>query len=130
MKRSTESSLAAQGMREGPSEPVGRTGSKPPRAAPVKSRGGERRWKRRGQTASGEIQGDERLNCRERVESVWMMSKPGRAVNPGQGQRESAAWLVGIRHRGGVNLNQVLVRNVGTCRLDAKGEIQVAAPRG
>ena len=91
------------------------------------------------------------MNHRERVESVQTMSKPGRIISPGQVQREPAAWLVGIRHRGGVNLNQALVRNVGTCRLDeakgaglrpaskgvellpdptAKGEIQAAEPRG
>jgi hypothetical protein len=70
------------------------------------------------------------MNHRERVESVGTMSKPGRVVGLGQIQRESAAWLGGIRHRGGVTLDQALVRNVGTCRLDAKGEIQGDAPRG
>ena len=79
-------------------------------------------------TASGGTQGDERLNRRERVESVGTMSKPERVVDPGQVQREPAAWLDGIRHRGGVNLSQVFVRNVGTCRLDAKGEIQTDEP--
>ena len=34
----------------------------------------------------------------------------------------------GDRHEGGVSPVQALVRNVGTCRLDAKGEIQVEAP--
>ena len=38
--------------------------------------------------------------------------------------------LSGGRHEGGVSLNQALVRNVGTCRLDAKGEIQVEDPQG
>ncbi len=91
------------------------------------------------------------MNHRERVESVETMSKPGRVVDPGQVQREPAAWLVGIRHIGGVNLKQALVRNVGTCRLDeakgaglravakaaelppdpnVKGEIQVEDPQG
>ena len=91
------------------------------------------------------------MNHRERVESVETMSKPGRVVDPGQVQRGPAAWLVGIRHIGGVNLNQALVRNVGTCRLDeakgaglravtkvvelppdpnVKGEIQVEDPQG
>ena len=91
------------------------------------------------------------MNHRERVESVQTMSKPGRIISPGQVQWEPAAWLVGIRHRGGVNLSQALVRNVGTCRLDeakgaglrpvlkgadeppdptARGEIQAAEPRG
>ena len=36
----------------------------------------------------------------------------------------------GDRHEGGVSSAQALVRNVGTCRLDAKGDLQVEAPRG
>jgi hypothetical protein len=36
--------------------------------------------------------------------------------------------LNGIRYGGGVNLIQALVWNVGTCRLDAKGETQVGDP--
>ena len=35
----------------------------------------------------------------------------------------------GIRHEGGVTLNQALARNVGTCRPDAKGEVQAGGPR-
>jgi hypothetical protein len=38
--------------------------------------------------------------------------------------------LNGIRYGGGVNLIQALVGNVGTCRSDAKGEIQVEDPQG
>jgi hypothetical protein len=34
------------------------------------------------------------------------------------------------RRKGGVSPVQALVRNVGTWRLDAKGEIQVEDPRG
>ena len=34
----------------------------------------------------------------------------------------------GIRHEGGVTLNQASVWNAGTCRPDAKGEIQVGGP--
>src|ERR1700739_196142 len=34
----------------------------------------------------------------------------------------------GIRHGGGVALNRALVRNVGTCRPDAKGAIQAGGP--
>ena len=70
------------------------------------------------------------MNHRQRVESVRTMSKPGRVVGPGQAQRDSAAWLGGIRHTGGVTLDQALVWNVGTCRLDAKEEIQGEEPRG
>ena len=36
----------------------------------------------------------------------------------------------GDRHEDGVSPAQALVRNVGTCCLDAKGEIQVEDPRG
>lgn len=70
------------------------------------------------------------MNHRQRVESVGMVSKPGRVVGPGRVQGEPAACLGGTRHIGGVTLNQALVRNVGTCRLDAKGEIQGADPQG
>jgi hypothetical protein len=34
----------------------------------------------------------------------------------------------GDRHEDGVSPAQALVRNVGTCRLDAKGDFQVVAP--
>ena len=36
----------------------------------------------------------------------------------------------GDRHKDGVSPAQALVRNVGTYRLDAKGDLQVADPRG
>jgi len=36
-----------------------------------------------------------------------------------------ADWLGGVRCIGGVTLFQALLGNVGTCRLDAKGKIQV-----
>lgn len=34
----------------------------------------------------------------------------------------------GIRHKGGVSLTRALVWNVGTCRLDGKGETQAGGP--
>ncbi len=37
--------------------------------------------------------------------------------------------LGGIRHKGSANLIRALVRNVGTCRSDDKGEIQVEDPQ-
>jgi len=49
-------------------------------------------------------------------------------LTPGQTQREPAYCLGGVRHKGGVNLNQALERNVGTCRPDVKGEAQVEDP--
>jgi hypothetical protein len=39
-------------------------------------------------------------------------------------------WPSGDRHEGGVTPVQGLVWNVGTYRLDVKGEIQVEDPRG
>ena len=38
--------------------------------------------------------------------------------------------LGGVRHKDGATLNQALVWNVGTCRSDDKGEIQVEDPLG
>ena len=35
----------------------------------------------------------------------------------------------GIRLGGGVNLDQALLRNVGTCRPDVKGDVQAGDPR-
>lgn len=68
------------------------------------------------------------MNHCERVESVGTMSKPGRVVDPGRVQGESAARLDDIRHRGGVTLNQAFVRNVGTCRLNVKRDVQGRNP--
>ena len=38
--------------------------------------------------------------------------------------------LSGVRHKGGVNLIQAPMRNVGNCRPDVKGEAQVEAHKG
>jgi hypothetical protein len=35
----------------------------------------------------------------------------------------------GIRLGGGVNSDQALLRNVGTCRSDVKGDVQAGGPR-
>jgi hypothetical protein len=43
---------------------------------------------------------------------------------PGQGWGKPAYCPTGVRHVGGVTLNQALVRNVGTCHPDVKGEAQ------
>ncbi len=45
-------------------------------------------------------------------------------VGPGQGWGKPDYCPTGVRHEGGVTLIQALVRNVGTCRPDAKGEVQ------
>ncbi len=39
-----------------------------------------------------------------------------------------ADWLGGVRCVGGVTLFQASLGNVGTCRLDVKGEVQVVNP--
>jgi hypothetical protein len=54
--------------------------------------------------------------------------KPGGVVDPGRAQRTPAYWLDGFRHEGGMSLGQALMWNVGTCRPDAKGEVQVGEP--
>ena len=58
------------------------------------------------------------------------MSKLEDSLTPGQTQGEPAYCLDGVRHKGGVNLNQAFVRNVGSCRPDVKGEAQVEDPQG
>src|SRR5689334_6544794 len=52
------------------------------------------------------------------------MSKPGGMDGPGQGQTKPVDGLSGIRHEGGVTPAQALMRNVRTCRSDAKGDAQ------
>lgn len=70
------------------------------------------------------------MNHRKRVESVGTVSEPGRVVSPGRVHEKPVGCVGGIRHRGGVTLDQALVWNVGTCRLDGKGELQGEAPQG
>jgi hypothetical protein len=45
-----------------------------------------------------------------------------------EAQRVPADWLGGVRHEDGVSAIQAFVRNVGTCRPDEKGAIQVGGP--
>ena len=54
--------------------------------------------------------------------------KPGGMDGPGSGQTEPVDGLSGVRHEGGVTLAQASMRNVGTCRCDAKGEVQAGDP--
>lgn len=66
------------------------------------------------------------MKCRKRMDDV----KTGRKS---LAREESGGcpdcWPDGIRHEGGVTLHLALARNVGTCRLDAKGEAQAGGPR-
>ena len=50
-------------------------------------------------------------------------------VGPGQGWGIPDYCPTGVRHEGGVTLIQALVRNVGTCRPDVKGEAQADSLR-
>jgi hypothetical protein len=42
-----------------------------------------------------------------------------------EGRGKPADCSTGVRHKDGVTVDQASVRNVGTCRPDAKGEAQV-----
>ena len=54
--------------------------------------------------------------------------KPGGMDAPGPGQTQPADGLSGVRHEGGVTPAQASMRNVGTCRRDAKEKLQQATP--
>jgi hypothetical protein len=105
-------------------------GSKPPRAAVVKSDGGERRGN--GGTRSCQVRSRETsesepsMNCRNRTVDV----ETGAGGHSGTSQGgDLKAGPGGIRLEGGVNLDQALARNVGTCRPDVKGASRAGDPR-
>src|SRR5438132_12111985 len=50
----------------------------------------------------------------------------GGPLPPGPAREKPEACPSGIRHVDGAKLNQALVRNVRTCRSDAKGDVQAA----
>ncbi|MBI5967918.1 MAG: hypothetical protein HY882_08695 [Deltaproteobacteria bacterium] len=58
------------------------------------------------------------------------MSKLRGYTVSGQVQMVPVYRLNGIRYGGGANLVQAFMYNVGTCRSDDKGEIQVEDPQG
>jgi hypothetical protein len=84
--------------------------------------------RRSRQVRSGETSASEPLmtcrNSQDDVETGGMVVAPGRssggALEPGPG---------GIRLGGGVTPDQALLWNAGTCRPDAKGEVQAGTPR-
>ena len=78
---------------------------------------------------SGEDQGDERKRTTDEVSKIYGRRQNwGLSVPQDKFVGEPADCPSGVRHRSGVTLIQALVRNVGTCRPDAKGEIQVRGP--
>jgi hypothetical protein len=98
------------------SRPAG-GGFKPPRAAPVKSRGGERRGKVAPSSAAGVDHEGERKRTTDDVskDNVWHRNR-GWFVAPGRAWRVPVDWPGGVRHGGGASVVWALARNVGTCR--------------
>ena len=65
------------------------------------------------------------MKCRKRMDVV----KTGRvSLAQDEVQKGPVYCLSGGRHRGGVNLAQAFGWNVGTCRLNVKGESQAGSP--
>ena len=66
------------------------------------------------------------MTCRKTLHDVETgietLSREGGGGGPVYGS-------TGVRHEGGVILIQAWVRNVGTCRSDAKGDAQAGSPR-
>ena len=60
------------------------------------------------------------MNCRKRFRRC---QNRGVTLPPGSARGNPEACPSGIRHVGGAKLNRALVRNVRTCRTDAKGEV-------
>jgi hypothetical protein len=97
---------------------------KPPQAAVVKSDGGERcgndgtrfRQARLGEASASEPS----MKCRKRIRRC---QNRGLTLPPGSVRGNPDVCPSGIRHVDGAKLNQALVRNVRTCRSDAKGEV-------
>lgn len=75
---------------------------------------------------SGETSASEPLmTCRNSIDGV----ETGEEWSPrDQCGQSLATGPRGTRLEGGVNPDQALVRNVRTCRLDAKGDVQVGEP--
>jgi hypothetical protein len=71
----------------------------------------------------------EKTNVSEPLMRCRNVSKRRRNRNPhfcsaSKGWEKPADCPTGVRHEGGVTLIQALVRNVGTCRPEVKGEVQ------
>src|SRR5215469_6340162 len=63
------------------------------------------------------------MTCRKPIRRCRNRGVP---LPPGTARENPEACPSGIRHVGGAKLNQALVRNVRTCRSDAKGDVQAA----
>lgn len=76
------------------------------------------------------MRGDECKRIADDVSKrIKVMSKPGACTISGiSAVEQPISWLRGIRYIGDVNAHQALMRNLRTCRRDAKGESQVSGP--
>jgi hypothetical protein len=66
------------------------------------------------------------MTCRKRIDDV---KTGGKSLPRDKSGRRPDCCPDGIRHEGGVKLSQAFAWNMGTCRPDAKGEIQAGGPR-
>ena len=66
------------------------------------------------------------MNCRNRIDDV-KTGDSGRSGTSKGGDLKPGP--CGIRLEGGVNLDQALIRNVGTCGSDVKGASRAGDPR-
>ncbi len=80
--------------------------------------------------ASSKLSRDERKRTTAEASKAAKCDIKTRSLLQGLGrvQREPVDWLGGVRCVGGVTRFQALLGNVGTCRLDVKGEVQVVNP--
>jgi len=92
-------------------------GRKPPRGAPVKSRGAERRGKGVLSARQVWITKASASDTADEVSKAYgRHQNRGRVVAPGSAWRKPADWPGGARHEGGASVVLALVRNEGTCR--------------
>jgi len=66
------------------------------------------------------------MNCRKRTVDVETGDGGQSGISKGGDLKPGPC---GIRLEGGVNLDQALIRNVGTCRSDVKGASRAGDPR-
>lgn len=66
------------------------------------------------------------MNCRKRTVDVETGDGGHSGISKGGDLKPGPR---GIRLEGGVNLDQALIRNVGTCRSDVKGASRAGDPR-
>ena len=79
---------------------------------------------------SGVVYGDERKRTADDV-SKWAgdVETGGATGSRDKSGSYPISWPGGIRYIGGMTMHRALVRNMGTCRRDAKGERGASRPR-